>query len=461
MKGRTAARAVEALLCSLVLAAIGCDRKPPPAPPTVDSGSAETITGRERLGWNQRAADTAELASIRYAIYVDGARSELPGSTCAPTPSADGFACSAPIPRLSAGTHTLQLASFIIDGSLLESARSAVLRVIVAPVTSRAATSVVVPDWPHHEIVTTADGVTFRLELVSGDVSQPADLAVAPDGRVFVAERGGAVRILPDRRDGVVANGELIALALDPQFARTHWVYVIYTGPSRSGGRGFSLARFRETAGTLGDRAILLDDVPATADEAAASLRVGPDGKLYAAFGAGGDSALTAEMSSPNGKVLRMNGDGSTPDDQAGATPVYAGVYRAPRGLDWQPASGTLWIADEPGTLHAVGPDDAAPGGKKRGITRHTYSLPRETNPSAIAFYRGTEPALRDNLLIASTAGHHLLRIRLDAQAPSAIVGTERLLERRIGGIRAVASAPDGSIYLATEHAIGRLVPVR
>src|SRR5438105_69667 len=68
---------------------------PPPAP--------ETINGTERIGWDQPAADAAELATIRYVMYVDGARTELTGVSCGSTAAANGFACTARLPSLTAG----------------------------------------------------------------------------------------------------------------------------------------------------------------------------------------------------------------------------------------------------------------------------------------------------------------------------------------------------------------------
>ncbi len=125
-----------ALICVPMI--VACDKKTP-APPVVDPPAAtDTINGTERLGWNQQAPDAVELTTIRYAIYVDGARTELSGVSCASAPTIAGFACSARLPALSAGSHALQLASFVNDGSLLESARSAALTVTVVTVTRSA-----------------------------------------------------------------------------------------------------------------------------------------------------------------------------------------------------------------------------------------------------------------------------------------------------------------------------------
>jgi hypothetical protein len=109
----------------LAFAAIACGGSPS-AP-----GGDETITGGERFGWDQSAADAGELSTFRYALYVDDARSEASGVSCAPGQTSGPFACTASLPALSSGAHTLQIAAFVIDaGLILESGRSASVRVV-------------------------------------------------------------------------------------------------------------------------------------------------------------------------------------------------------------------------------------------------------------------------------------------------------------------------------------------
>ncbi len=132
LRRRHRSRRDRAIASAVALLAAACSKSSPPPPEVTPPAGSETINGTERLGWTQRAADAVELASVRYAIYVDGVRSELAGASCAAAAAAaDGFACSARLPALTAGAHTLELASFVTDGSLLESARSAALRVTV------------------------------------------------------------------------------------------------------------------------------------------------------------------------------------------------------------------------------------------------------------------------------------------------------------------------------------------
>src|SRR5262245_29963745 len=149
-----------ALMLGCVAIAACDDRSPPQTPsPSPSPEAGERITGNERIGWDQPAPDSVELASYRYAAYVDSARSELADVSCSSTATAGGFACSARLPGMSAGSHSLELAAFTVDGGTLESSRSAPLRVIVSPtmVVSLAAT------WPSGQVLTTADGVRLRI----------------------------------------------------------------------------------------------------------------------------------------------------------------------------------------------------------------------------------------------------------------------------------------------------------
>jgi hypothetical protein len=402
------------------LAMIACDKKSPEPPVVTPTPTTETVTGSERIGWDQPAADASELAAIGYVVYVDGARTALSGVACAGAPGGAGFPCTARLPSLTAGAHTLELASFVTDGSVLESARSASLRVTMAALTQG-------PPAGDATRTVLRDAGAHRTEIVADGLASPTDIAFAPDGRLFVAERAGRIRVIrspsASAKQGsliaepAIALGEtlgagvqLLSIAVDPQFERTRHVFAIYAAPSRSGDSMFTLARFREVAGTLGDRAVLLDSVTATAPSASAALRFGPDGKLYAAFDDGGDARRRGDAGSLNGKVLRLNADGTTPGDAGGATPVYAGGYGSPVAIDWDPPTATLWAADR------------AAGG------------------SAFVFYRGG--------LFSAWSGRLLTAATLfdSSSAP---------------GVGLVAVGPDGAIYYGTATAIGRLTPAR
>jgi glucose/arabinose dehydrogenase len=295
------------------------------------------------------------------------------------------------------------------------------------------------------------------------------DIAFVPDGRLLIAEESGRVMVLTaDGRllaepaltlaRGRAGDTRLLSVAVDPAFDRTHLVYAVYTTAAADGSRAFTLSRFTEAFNAIFGEIVLLDGVAAS-PSSSASVRVGADGKLFAAFDDGGDPRRAGDLASPSGKVLRLNADGTTPADQAGLTPTYATDLHSPRGFDWQPGSRVLWItdrrSDDSASLTAVG---ASAGAQRRGVRLAAYSLPRNTRPSSAAFLRGTSlPGLQNDLLIASAEGRHLLRVRFDRSSVTKVVSTERLLQDVVGSVRVVAVAPDAGLYIATDDAVAQI----
>ena len=112
---------------ALSLALAACGGRMPPGPP----GDGQVISGMERFGWDQPAADAAELATFRYAIYLDTSRLEAEDVTCGTGAGAAGFACTCRLPAMSSGAHTLAVAAYVVlAGVTRESPRSASVSVI-------------------------------------------------------------------------------------------------------------------------------------------------------------------------------------------------------------------------------------------------------------------------------------------------------------------------------------------
>jgi len=420
----------------------GCGKSTPPSPSPAPGGVA-TITGRERIGWDQPAEGAAELATFRYAIYVDGARSEIAETSCGPSAGTAGFACSGRLPALTAGAHTLEIATFLA-GSDAESARSAPLRVTVAALTADAPPVA----WEGGQIETADDG-RFQLDRIAGDLDAPIDGAVAPDGRLFIVERSGRVRVIAGGGD-VAADDRVadpvVSIAIDPNFPRTRFVFAVQTRSSADS-TVFSVARFRELGGILAQRAVIFETRIASSVRPAvrpgAVIRFGPDGKLYVALG--------------NGRLLRLNPDGTMPSDQAGTTPAIAAGIQSPRGLAWHPGSGILWVVDEDvvdGGEEAAGhlSGIVVDGDPLRAAVRARHDL--KDGARSIAFFGS-------DALIAPSRGRYILRLRFSADDPKRIAGTDRWLEDRVGAVRLVLAGPDGAIYFCTNDALGRLTAVK
>ena len=429
--------------------------------------------GNERLGWDQTAPTAEILASLRFVAYVDGVRADMREVECSTTLGSDGFPCTGRLPAMTAGRHALQLASIGLDGDA-ESALSEPLQVIVLSATSAMSASPAAGQaGARPREVTTVDRVRLRIESVMTGLSDPTDVAFLPDGRLVIAERAGTIRVVDVAAGQPSAGGTTLSLSdvdargaggllgvtADPEFGRNGYIYAAYTAAD-----GFRVARFRESAGTLADRVILLGGIRADAGAPAATIRFGPDAALYFGVDDGGQASRAGDLGSYNGKILRLNRDGTTPPDQPGGSPIFASDVNAPRGMDWTSRSGLLWLAQ-------MGPDPRQPGelrailraaGKSRDRARvgMRYLLPQGITPSQFVIYRGDRiPAFRGDLLMAAGEGGGLLRVRFDANDPLKVVSTERLFDRDASGVRAIAVAPDGTIYLATATALSRISP--
>jgi glucose/arabinose dehydrogenase len=468
--------------CACAVAAIvGCGGSPAPPSSGGPGSSGGNITGRERLGWNQSAASNDELATYRYAAYVDNIRSELTEVSC--TAGDSTFSCSSRMPSMSNGSHTIELVSFVVDGgTVVESARSAALSVTVTGLTPDGASagsatngSNAASDSAADKVtgrdITTRDGVQLRADVLADGFDAPTGIASTPDGRVFVAERGGRIRIVSGGRieatsdllDDVAvigsADGGLVGLALAPDFDRTHHVYTLYTVLDRDAQPAFRAARFRETAGAFAERVVLLDGVPASTVPSGA-ISIGPDGLLYVAFDDGGDPSRSASPASYNGKVLRLNLDGTTPVDQPGSSPVYGGGLRAPRALDWQASTGLLWIVDQrsgaAGELRGMRDSRSS----AKDVTRARIPLSPRTGASSMAFYDGAlVTAFRGDLLVTGAASRQLVRFQFEPRDAMRPASTEALLADAFDAMTAVAVGADGAIYLTTDTALVRLSP--
>src|SRR5262249_57374891 len=219
----------------------------------------------------------------------------------------------------------------------------------------------------------------FQVASVATGISQPAVIAFAPDGRLFIGDKSsGTIRVVdgtlqatpllrlsdfitaPAYYDSYFERG-LLGIAFDSSFATNHFVYVYYTickvpGSSTCQTAVNRIVRFT-TSGDLvvpGSQAILLDDIPNDAgNHNAGWIDVGPDGKLYASVGDGGSVHTKAQdLTNLNGKVLRININGSIPSDnpyvgQAGLRPeVRAYGFRNPWRCRFQPGTGRLFCAD-------------------------------------------------------------------------------------------------------------------
>jgi glucose/arabinose dehydrogenase len=305
---------------------------------------------------------------------------------------------------------------------------------------------------------------------VATDLHIPWEVAFLPSGEMLVTERPGTlVKIAKDKKvslaiDGVAAVGEggLLGLALHPDFASNHWLYVYFT--SRENGKLINrVERYRWDNDSLMDRTVILDDIPAGQYHDGGRLAFGPDGLLYLGTGDSGNSNLAQDKNSLAGKILRIKDDGTIPRDNPFGNAVYSYGHRNVQGLAWDD-QGRLWATEHgrSGLLSGLDELNLIEKGKNYGWpviqgdekkdgmeSPVIQSGPNVTwAPSGLAFWKGS-------LLFGGLRGETLY----EGQISGKTVTLKEHLKGQFGRLRAVVVGPDKALYVTTSNTDGRGKP--
>jgi len=207
----------------------------------------------------------------------------------------------------------------------------------------------------------------FTQSLVAEGLTNPVTMELAPDGRLFVAEKAGRLRIVKNGEllqtpflslaVDTFGDGGLVGLALDPSFAQNRFVYVFYSRalrPVRNRVSRFTASSSSPDVAEPDGELVLVDDIPADiGNHNGGALRFGLDGKLYIGVGDGAANPMGAQsLSTLNGKLLRINPDGSIPtdnpfvDEPDARAEIWAYGLRNPFTFAVQPGTGAIFIND-------------------------------------------------------------------------------------------------------------------
>jgi glucose/arabinose dehydrogenase len=333
----------------------------------------------------------------------------------------------------------------------------------------------------------------LRVETVASNLEVVWSIVFAPDGRIFLTERPGRVRLIENGKlrnapffvvAQVEPSGEsgLMGMTLHPDYAANRFVYLAYAYRDGNGEQRVRVARYRETGETFTDAKTIIENIPAARYHAGTRLRFGPaDGKLYITTGDATNQSEAQRLGTLAGKTLRLNDDGSIPADnpfvnQKDARPeIWSYGHRNAQGMDFQPETGLMFQTEHgPSLIDGVslfkrsGGDEVniVEKGKNYGWAKISHRMRREgmetplveyspaIAPASGMFYRGSLfPAFKGNFFIGALKGQAIIRLVLDGRR---IVSQDKLLEKQFGRIRDVAEAPDGSIYFSTSNRDGR-----
>ena len=353
---------------------------------------------------------------------------------------------------------------------------------------------------PAANVVVQSQKHAFKLETVTEGVTAPWGLDFLPDGRMLITEKGGALRITdakgvlaPEPVTGVPTvtakgQGGLLDVAVHPDYARNGWIYISYSDPGANDSAMTAVIRAKLQGNALVETQQLFKapaELYRTGNPHFGSRFVF-DGKGHVFFSIGdrGQQLDAQDVTRPNGKVHRINEDGTIPKDnpfvgKAGAfQSIWSYGHRNPQGLAMHPTTGALYDIEH----GPRGGDELnlVEKGKNYGWPEITYGMNYNGTPmtdkvaapgmeqpltywvpsiavSSIGFYTGSKfPGWKGNLILGSLAAQELRRLDMTGTGI-----TQEVLFKNVGRLRDVVMGPDGAIYIAFNQPdrIARIVP--
>jgi glucose/arabinose dehydrogenase/cytochrome c5 len=325
------------------------------------------------------------------------------------------------------------------------------------------------------------DSTVIGVSIIASGLDVPWEIAWGSDNHIWMTEQGGTVSRL-DPKTGkrkVVLNLPdvyrkrtmgLLGMAVSPDFKKEPYVFLDYT--FLNGTNILSrLVRYTYKNDTLVDPLVLLTDIPGANGHNGSRVTIAPDGKLMLSTGDAQVFANAQNKASINGKILRLNIDGTIPDDNPiKGSPVWSLGHRNIQGLAYGP-NGTLYssehgdaIEDElniikmggnygwPQVEGACNLDEEKAYCKTNNITEPIKSWTPTIAPAGIAFYHSSVmPEWNNSLLLTTLKGSSLYVLKLDKSGQK-VVSEKVYFKETYGRIRDVCVSPTGEVYLSTSN---------
>ncbi|MDH3493841.1 MAG: PQQ-dependent sugar dehydrogenase [Acidobacteriota bacterium] len=335
----------------------------------------------------------------------------------------------------------------------------------------------------------------LKVETVASGLEVPWSI-VFPDSKTIVfSERPGRVRIISEGRlseipllilENIDDSGEngLMGMALHPEFVSNSYIYLAYVYRQRDD-KFVRVARYRYSTDKLRDPKTIIERIPARKFHAGTRIGFGPDKKLYITTGDASRQKNAQRLDSLSGKTLRLNDDGTIPEDnpfygmEGKRGEIWSYGHRNAQGLAWQPGTGLMFQTEHgPSLIDGVslfkkrtGGDEfnivergrnygwakISHKGTRKGMVSPLIEYSPAMAPGSGMFYNGTAfPGFRGNFFFGALKGRSIVRIILEGRKP---VAQQILFHNEYGRIREVAEGPDGSIYFSTSNRDGRGKP--
>ncbi|GHA70583.1 PQQ-dependent sugar dehydrogenase [Cognatilysobacter bugurensis] len=348
-------------------------------------------------------------------------------------------------------------------------------------------------------------GKQLQVREIATGLEHPWAVAPLPEGGFLVTERPGRLRRVSATGElsEPVANvpavwakgqGGLLDVVLAPDFATSRRIFLSYAEPGPGDTAGTAVATAVLDGNALTDVKRIYQQQPKLEGPNHFGSRIAFDGKghVFISQGDRNDRPTAQKLDMLQGKIVRLNLDGSVPQDNPfvgtpGARPeIWSYGHRNAQSLAVDPRTGTLWEAEHgprggdeinlpapgknygwPVVTHGINysglPIPEAVGNEAPDMQPPHHVWEKSPGLAGMAFYTGRpDSAWNDSLLLGALADGSLIRVTLDGDR---IAGEERLLKDIGARIRDVRVGPEGHVYVITDQEDGRLLqlipPVR
>ena len=330
--------------------------------------------------------------------------------------------------------------------------------------------------WEKHPVKHRKTAEEFVVDTLATGLTVPWEIIFLPDGTMIFSERNGKVRLYRNKqllsRPALVIKETdttkkmgLLGMCLHPQFTKNNYLYLSYNY-KRENTSFLKIVRYQLVNDTLIHPTPILEDIRASQNHTGCRLKFGADGKLLITTGDADRPVLAQDLKSLNGKILRVNDNGSFPADNpfilndTARKEIWSYGHRNPQGIDFQPVTNQLFNSEhgpnggdeiniiKKGSNYGwpvIHHQDA-----KEGMVSPFLEYSPSIGPSQIVFYTANAfPSFKGNLLVACLRGEKIIRFQIKGNQ---VISEDNLFEHSYGRIRALNVGPEGYIYFSTSQ---------